>query len=134
MATNELYYTLIANSFLFLAEQIVIALLVYNDGAGWKLTFAKNGNLHPVQSTWKVAAVIFGISFLIFPVINYVFWNDIINFAESLQYSFVMLLSLSAGAFLSIWRGLKKKWDKWQMLLFAIQILLAVLVLYLNYS
>jgi len=132
-----LYNQLIAGSFLFIIEQILLLIVVYNDGAGWKFRFSTvedYTNLRPVQATWKVAFVIFLISLIIIPITGYFFFDSLVNYAKSLQYNFLVLFSALIGAFFIIWHyAVGKDWNIPQILLIILEFLILGILFYINY-
>lgn len=130
------YFTLVGTSFFFLFEQIILLALIYKDKAGWKIRFVRvrgHPNLTPVQKTIKITAIVFVISLFLMPLLGLAFSDSIVNYVENLQWGFIALLSLLAGAFFFIWHYLvEKKWNKIQVCLVILQAVLIMLLIILN--
>lgn len=131
------YNFLVASSFFFLAEQILLLIIMYRDDAGWKLRFSRDSNYHnlkPIQATVKITAIIFFISVIIFPILSMVFFDKVVGYASCLRYGILGFFSLMCGTFFFIWHYLVgKKWNPAQIAIVASQAILIALLLYLSY-
>ena len=133
----EVYYGLIASSFFFMIEQILLLTIVYKDESGWKLRFSRipnYPNLRPIQKTRKIALIIFTISLVLVPIVGFLFFDSLVSYAKSLQYNFLALFSLISGAFFFIWHYIVgKKLNVAQGFLICLQLLLLGILFYENY-
>jgi len=132
-----LYNQLIAGSFLFILEQIILLISVYRDDAGWHFRFSTledYTNLRPVQSTLKIALIIFTICLVVVPATGYFIFDSLVNYVKSLQYNFLVLVSALIGAFFLIWHYVVgKEWNNEQILIIIIEFVLLGILFYINY-
>lgn len=131
------YYGMVASSFFYIIENVLLLALVYEDASGWKLRFSRiqnYPNLRPIQATWKIALIIFSVSLLLIPLAEFSFSDSLISYAKTLQYGFFGLFSLLTGAFFLAWHYIVgKDWNRSQILLVVLQFLFFAILIYLNY-
>ena len=132
-----LYYALTVASMLFHLEQVILLIVIYEDGAGYKFRGSKikgHGNLKPIANTAKVALFIFSTTLVIVPIAGYLFYDIIIEYTKTLEYHFLILPSGFLGAFFFIWHYMiKKKWNKAQVTVLILSFVLMSIVFGMNY-
>lgn len=132
------YNLLLVASFLFFFEQISLLIVMYRNNAGWHFRFSSvegYRNLNPIVATWKIASVIFLVTLVIIPIMGYLFSDSLATYANSLQYNFLIFISAFLGAFFFIWHYIVvKDWNKLQVAILTISLILFVLPFILTYG